>query len=83
MTPSPDLSILRFLAARTHATAAEIGIFCRMTVAEVRSQLVMLDLMGFVSGRQNDAAVPPGRIYAVTIEGRRKVRLSDARRQDA
>ena len=83
MTSPPYLYILRFLAVRTHATAAEIGISCRLTAAEVRSQLVMLDLRGLVSGRRDDAAVPPGRVYVVTIEGRRKIWSSDARRQDA
>ena len=42
LAPSPDLAILRHLAARTHATAAEVGAACRMKAAKIRAQLVSL-----------------------------------------
>ena len=51
MTPSVELTILHFLAARTHASASEIGISCRMTAAEVRARLVSLENRRLVAGR--------------------------------
>lgn len=81
MTPSPDLAILRFLAACTHATAPEIGITCRMTAAEVRARLVMLESMRLVASRRDPDARGRGApsVYHVTAEGRQKASISDAR----
>ena len=81
MTPSPELAILRHLATRTHSSAAEIGISCRMTAAEVRARLVMLESMRLVAGRPEPDAPrgKPRRVYAVTGEGRRKAGISGAR----
>ena len=79
MTPTPDLAILRHLVDRTHASAAEIGIACRFTAAEVRSHLVILDLMGLVSGRYDPCSRPPRRIYVATGEGRKKAEAAGAR----
>ncbi len=81
MTPSPETLILRFLGTRTHATAPEIGIVCRMTAAEVRARLVMLESMRLVTGRRDPDASRNGalRVYVVTVEGRRKAGISDAR----
>ena len=75
MISSADLFILRFLAARAHASAPEIGISCRMTAAEVRARLVMLESMRLVAGRCDPDASRAGtpRVYAVTGEGRWKV----------
>ncbi len=79
MTPSPDLAILRFLAARAHSSAAEIGRACTMTAAEVRARLVMLESMRLVSSRQYAGTVPPRRAYVLTAEGRRKAGKGEAR----
>lgn len=81
MIPSPDLAILRHLAARTHATAGEIGIACRMAAAEVRARLVMLESMRLVAGRRDPDAIGAGapRVYVITAEGRQKAGMSDAR----
>ncbi len=79
MTPSPELAILRHLAARTHASAAEIGRACSMPPAEVRARLVMLEGMRLVSGRQYVGTTPPRRAYVLTGEGRRKAEAADAR----
>ncbi len=79
MTPSPDLAILRFLAAHAHSSAAEIGRACKMTAAEVRARLVMLESMRLVSSRQYAGTTPPRRAYVLTGEGRRKAGISDAR----
>ena len=79
MTPSAELAILRFLAARAHSSAAEIGTACRMTAAEVRARLVMLESMRLVSSRQYVGTVPPRRAYVLTEEGRRKAGVSDER----
>ena len=81
MTPSPDLIILRHLATRTRASAAEIGTACRMIAAEVRARLVMLESSRLVSGRQTPDASRGKlrRVYVVTSEGRRKAGISDAR----
>ncbi len=79
VTPSPDLAILRFLAAHAHSSAAEIGRACTMTAAEVRARLVMLESMRLVSSRQYAGTTPPRRAYVLTEEGRRKAGISDAR----
>ena len=73
MTPSPDLAILRHLATRTHASAAEIGTGCRMTPAEVRARLVSLESRRLVASRSDNGANPPRRVYSLTGEGARKV----------
>ncbi len=81
MIPTPDLAIMRFLASRTHASAAQIGATCAMALAEVRARLVMLESMRLVSGRP-DPDAPPGklrRVYHVTAEGRRKAGIGDGR----
>ena len=70
---SPDTLILTLLHGRTQATAAAIGKACRMTQAEVRSRLAHLESLRLVASRQDARAVPPGRVYAITSEGRRKV----------
>ena len=81
MTPSPELAILRHLATRTHSSAAEIGISCRMTAPEIRARLVMLESMRLVAGRRDPDATKaaPRRVYVITGEGRRKAGISDAR----
>ena len=81
MTPSPDLAILRHLVDRTHASAAEVGAACRMTAAEVRARLVMLESQRLISSRSNKDAPSgkPQRVYAVTGEGRRKTEAAGAR----
>ena len=79
MIPSPDLAILRHLAARAHASAAEVGAACRMKAAEGRAQLVSLESRRLVASRQDKAAVPPCRAYNVTAEGRRAAGVGDAR----
>lgn len=79
MTPSPDLAILRHLAARTHASAAEIGAACRFTAAEVRARLVSLESRRLVASRSDKGALPPRRVYFVTGEGKRAAGISDAR----
>ena len=81
MTPSSELAILRFLGTCIHATAPEIGIACRMTAAEVRARLVMLEGQRLVASRP-DPNAPHGklrRVYLVTGEGRRKAEISDTR----
>ncbi len=85
MTPSAELTVLRFLAARTRASAAEIGISCRMTAAEVRARLVSLESQRLVAGRPDPDASRGElrRVDVATAEGRRKAGVSDARRQDA
>ena len=74
---SLDLIIFR----RTHASAPEIGISCRMTAAEVRGRLVMLETMRLVAGRRDPDASRNGasRVFVITAEGRRKAGISDAR----
>ncbi len=81
VTPSAELTILRFLAARIHASAAAIGISCRMIAAEVHARLVMLETMRLVVGRRDlDASrTVPQRVFVITVEGRRKAGISDAR----
>lgn len=81
MIPSPDLAILRHLATRTHASAADIGIICRMTAAEVRSRLVMLESQRLVASRRGPDAssTAPRRVYVITGEGRRKAGVDDTR----
>ena len=59
MTPFPDPSILCHLAGLTQATAAEIGITCRMTAGEVRSRLAGLESRRLVAGRLDARLVPP------------------------
>ncbi len=78
MTPSPELAILRFLAAHAHSSATEIGRACSMPAAEIRARLVMLESMRLVSSRQYAGTTPPRRAYVLTGEGRRKVGISDA-----
>ena len=78
-TASPDLAILRHLAARTHASAAEVGAACRMNAAAIRAQIVSLESRRLVASRQDKAAVPPCRAYYVTAEGRRAAGTGDAR----
>ena len=82
MKPSPDLTILRFLARHTHATALAIGAACAMPPGEIRARLVMLESMRLVAGRQDPDASRGKlrRVYVVTAEGRRKAGISDARR---
>ena len=70
---SPDTIILALLRDQTQATAAAIGRACRMTPGEVRSQLVNLESLRLVTSRQDARTVPPGRVYAITREGMRKV----------
>ena len=70
---SPDTLILTLLHGRTQATAAAIGKACRMTQAEVRSRLTHLKSLRLVASRHDMRAVPPGRVYAITTEGRRRV----------
>ena len=79
LASSPDLAILRHLAARTHASAAEVGAACRMKAAEVRAQLVSLESRRLVASRQDKAAVPPCRAYYVTAEGRRAAGMGGGR----
>ena len=69
---SPDTLILTLLHGRTQATAAAIGKACRMT-PEVRSRLVHLESLRLISSRQDTRTVPPGRAYAITREGLRRV----------
>ena len=71
--PSPDATILVLLCQRPQATAAEIGITCRMTAGEVRSRLAGLESRRLVVGRQDVRLVPPARAFAITSEGRRKI----------
>ncbi len=73
MNPSSDAAIVVLLCQRPQATAAEIGITCRMTAGEVRSRLAGLESRRFVAGRHGMRLVPPARVFAVTGEGRRKV----------
>lgn len=80
MTPSPDLCILRFLAACTHASAPEIGTACAMAPGELRARLASLESRRLVSSRSDKGAVPPRRLYFVTGEGRRAAGISDARK---
>ena len=74
--PSPELTILRFLAARTHASAAEIGISCRIRAAEVRTRLIMLESTRPGAGWSDPDAsrTAPRRVYAVTGGRRWKVK---------
>lgn len=85
MTPSPELAILRHLAVRTTASAAEIGAACAMSPGEVRGWLVMLESQRLIAGRSDKAAGErtPRRVYVITAEGRRKAGISDARAREA
>ena len=66
---SPDALILSVLLDRPHATGAA----CRMSPGEVRSRLAHLESLRLVTSR-SDKGTPPSRVYAVTPEGRRKVK---------
>ncbi len=83
--PSAEPTILRFPVARTHASAAEICISCRMTAAEVRACLIALKNRRLVAGRSDPAAAlrDPRRIFVVTGEGRRKAGISAMKWQEA
>lgn len=70
---SPDALILRLLFDRPQATAAAIGTACRLSAGEVRSRLAHLESLRHVTSRQDKGTVPPTRVYAVTVEGRRRV----------
>ncbi len=78
-----ELAILRFIAAHAHSSAAEIGRACKMTAAEIRARLVMLESMRLVSSRQYAGTTPPRRAYVLTEEGRRKAGIKDARVRDS
>ncbi len=81
MSSFPDLLILRHLGARTHATAAEVGVACRMMAAEVRARLVSLESRRLVAGRNDSIASlrAPRRVYHAITEGRRAAGVSDVR----
>ena len=70
---SSDKLLLMLLRDQAQATAAAIGKACRMTPAEVRSRLVHLESLRLISSRQDTRTVPPGRAYAITREGLRRV----------
>lgn len=70
---SPDTLILALLRDQAQATAAATGKACHMTPGEVRSRLAHLESLRLVTSRQDALSVPPGRVYAITTEGRRKV----------
>lgn len=69
----------RLLPARTHATAAEICIACRMAAAEIRTYLIMPESSRLVSDRQHKADGKPRQVYAITGEGRWRAGIGDAR----
>ncbi|WP_237479417.1 hypothetical protein [Lichenibacterium dinghuense] len=73
MISSPELTILRHLAARTTASATEIGTACAMSPGEVRGRLVMLETMRLIAGRHEALLVLPTRVFVVTGEEKRKV----------
>ena len=55
---TPTLTILHWLARRTHATASTIGAACAMAPGEVRGCLVALESQRLVSGRQDKDTKP-------------------------
>ena len=69
---SPDILILRLLLDRPHVTAAAIGTACYLSPGEVRSRLAHLESLRHVISRSGKG-IPPSRVYAVTVEGQRKV----------
>ena len=72
-----DLLILRWIARCDHASAPAIGTACGMAPAEVRSRLANLESQRLLTSRSDKHAVPPRRVYHVTIEGRRAAGLLD------
>ena len=72
---SPGTLILTLLCDQPQATAAAIGKACRMTPGEIRSPLVHLESLRLVASRHDRRSVPPSRVYAITHEGRRRVKV--------
>lgn len=73
-----ELAILRHLATRSFASAAEIGPACAMAPGEVRARLVMLESQRYVTGRQDKTDGKPRRVYFLTSEGLRRAGIRDA-----
>ena len=66
MIPSPDLAILRWLAARDHAHAPALGTGCNMAPGDVRTRLSALESRRLVASRPDKATMPPRGAFYVT-----------------
>lgn len=79
VTPSPELRILRLLASRPPASAAEIATAMALPPAQARTFLLVLETLRLVHGRQDPDSRAPRRVFTIMAEGRRKAEVGDAR----
>ncbi len=69
MTPSLDVTILRWLARRTNAAAPAIGAACAMVPGEIRARFVALETLQHVIGGSSGLGVQTARASVRCLRG--------------
>lgn len=73
---APEIAILEWLAGHGRATALEIGSACGIAESSTRGRLIILQQHKLVSKQMPNAASPT-KTYAITGEGRRRVKAQE------